>query len=127
MGKEGLNVFIHDPEYEKHKEIYQDPMKELLGKGSSGESEDGSSHASNSDKEDNCENEDTSALIINKTKTNRIASRRSIYLTIQSFLDFEDTVHRLMKLNIKPGHEPQLCHVIINCGAQQRTYETFSV
>ena len=110
--EEVLNVFKHDEEYEKNEELYQDLKKELLGEGSSGESEGGSSDASDSDKE-NSENEDTSAPIIDRTETNMIALRRTIYLTIQSSLDFEETVHKLMKLNLKPGHAPELCHMII--------------
>ena len=30
-----------------------------------------------------------------------------------------------MKLQIKPGQESELCHMIIDCCAQQRTYEKF--
>ena len=108
-------MFKHDLEYEENEKKYQDLKKELLG-GSSGESGDSSSDdsdASDSDKEDKSENEDTTAPIIDQTETNMIALRRTIYLTIQSSLDFEETVHKLMKLNLKPGHEPELCHMII--------------
>ena len=59
------------------------------------------------------------------TETNLISLRRTIYLTIQSSLDFEESVHKLNKLNIKPGQEQELCHMIIDCCAQQRTYEKF--
>ena len=48
-----------------------------------------------------------------------IALRRTIYLTIQSSLDFEETVHKLMKLNLKAGHETELCHMVLDCCAQQ--------
>ncbi|XP_040564702.1 pre-mRNA-splicing factor CWC22 homolog isoform X2 [Lepeophtheirus salmonis] len=48
-----------------------------------------------------------------------------IYLTIQSSLDFEETVHKLMKMELKSGHEQELCHMVIDCFAQQRTYEKF--
>ena len=71
------------------------------------------------------EDEDTSAPIIDQTETNMIALRRTIYLTIQSSLDFEETVHKLMKLNLKAGHEIELCHMVLDCCAQQRTYEKF--
>ena len=54
-----------------------------------------------------------------------IALRRTIYLTIQSSLDFEESVHKLIKLNLKPGHETELCHMVVDCCAQQRTYEKF--
>ena len=109
-----MNVFKHDPEYEDNEEKYQAIKKELLGEessdGSDGDSSDGS-ESSDSEKDD--KDEDTSAPIIDQTETNMIALRRTIYLTIQSSLDFEETVHKLMKLNLKPGHEPELCHMII--------------
>ena len=71
------------------------------------------------------EDNDTSAPILDQTETNMIALRRTIYLTIQSSLDFEESVHKLIKLNLKPGHETELCHMIVDCCAQQRTYEKF--
>ena len=107
-------MFKHDPEYEDNEEKYQAIKKELLGDessdGSEGDSSDGSD-SSDSEKDD--KDEDTSAPIIDQTETNMIALRRTIYLTIQSSLDFEETVHKLMKLNLKPGHETELCHMII--------------
>ena len=113
--EEVLNVFKHDAEYEINEEKYQEIKKELLGEDSSGESGGSSSDesGSESEKEDKDGEEDTSAPIIDQTETNMIALRRTIYLTIQSSLDFEETVHKLMKLNLKPGHEPELCHMII--------------
>ena len=109
-----LNVFKHDTEYEGTEEKYQAIKKELLGEESSDENGDGSSDQSDSsDSEKEGNEEDTSAPIIDQTETNMIALRRTIYLTIQSSLDFEETVHKLMKLNLKPGHEPELCHMII--------------
>merc|ERR1712061_679528 len=89
-----------------------------------GDSSSEGSDGSDSEKEDK-DDEDTSAPIIDQTETNMIALRRTIYLTIQSPLDFEETVHKLMKLNLKPGHEMELCHMVIDCCAQQRTYEKF--
>ena len=44
---------------------------------------------------------------------------------MQSSLDFEESVHKMLKLQIKPGQEQELCHMIIDCCAQQRTYEKF--
>merc|ERR1712156_106414 len=125
-GEEVLNVFKLDDAYEENEEKYQAIKKELLGEDSSDENEDGSSGESDSsDSEKDEKDEDTSAPIIDQTETNMIALRRTIYLTIQSSLDFEETVHKLMKLNLKPGHEPELCHMIVDCCAQQRTYEKF--
>lgn len=63
--------------------------------------------------------------IIDMTETNLIGLRRTIYLTLQSSLDFEEAAHKLLKLQVKPGQEGELCNMVLDCGAQQRTYEKF--
>ena len=63
--------------------------------------------------------------IIDQTETNMVAFRRTVYLTIQSSLDFEECAHKLLKMEIKPGYEEELCNMILDCCAQQRTYEKF--
>mgnify|MGYP000179728365 CR=1 FL=1 len=63
--------------------------------------------------------------IIDKTETNLVALRRTIYLTIQSSLDFEECAHKLMRMELKPGQEIELCHMFLDCCAEQRTYEKF--
>ena len=45
------------------------------------------------------------AAIVDATETNLVALRRTIYLTIQSSLDFEECVHKLLKMELKPGQE----------------------
>ena len=82
-------------------------FKLIFFKDGSGSSDDSSDDDAESEKE-----VDTSAPILDQTETNIIALRRTIYLTIQSSLDFEETVHKLMKLNLKPGHEMELCHMV---------------
>lgn len=47
--------------------------------------------------------------IIDQTETNLIALRRTIYLTIQSALDFEECAHKLLRLELKPGQEVWKC------------------
>ena len=90
--------------------------------GSSGSEKSGSGSSSDDDSDEEAEKKET---IVDATETNLISLRRTIYLTIQSALDFEEAVHKLNKLNIKPGQESELCHMIIDCCAQQRTYEKF--
>lgn len=63
--------------------------------------------------------------IIDNTETNLVALRRTIYLTINSSLDFEECAHKLMKMQLKPGQEVELCHMFLDCCAEQRTYEKF--
>lgn len=63
--------------------------------------------------------------IVDNTETNIIALRKTIYLTIQSSLDFEECAHKLLRMEIKPGQEQELCHMFLDCCAEQRTYEKF--
>lgn len=63
--------------------------------------------------------------IVDETETNLIALRRTIYLTIQSSLDHNECAHKMMKMQMKPGQETELCHMILDCCTQQRTYEKF--
>lgn len=52
--------------------------------------------------------------IIDQTETNLIALRRTIYLTIQSALDFEECAHKLLRLELKPGQEVRKCLIKLN-------------
>ena len=63
--------------------------------------------------------------IIDNTEANMVAFRRTVYLTIQSSLDYQECVHKMMKMDIKPGMEEELMAMILDCCAQQRTYEKF--
>lgn len=82
----------------------------------------GSDSDSSSDEE---ESEAKKQEIIDNTETNLVALRRTIYLTIHSSLDFEECAHKLMKMELKPGQEGELCHMFLDCCAEQRTYEKF--
>ncbi|KAK7865214.1 hypothetical protein R5R35_003929 [Gryllus longicercus] len=123
-----LNVFKFDPEYEGNEEKYGNVRKELLGMGSSG-SESGSGSSDDDEEESGSEQESDAegkeAAIIDNTETNLVALRRTIYLTIQSSLDFEECAHKLMRMELKPGQESELCHMLLDCCAEQRTYEKF--
>ncbi|XP_076368579.1 pre-mRNA-splicing factor nucampholin [Tachypleus tridentatus] len=119
-----LNVFKFDPEYEANEEKYKTIKMNILGENASG-SEDSDS-GSESDEEDEDEEEEAEdTQIMDNTETNLIALRRTIYLTIQSSLDFEECAHKLLKLEFKPGQIVELCHMILDCCAQRRTYEKF--
>ncbi|KAH3752088.1 hypothetical protein DPMN_186698, partial [Dreissena polymorpha] len=122
-----LNVFKPDPQFQENEEKYAILKKEILGEGSSdeeGESGSGSGSDSESDS-DNEEEEAAKQTIIDQTETNLVALKRTIYLTIQSSLDFEECAHKLMKMELKPGQEVELCYMILDCCAQMRTYEKF--
>ena len=56
--------------------------------------------------------EEARSEIIDQTETNMIALRRTIYLTIQSSLDFEECAHKMLKMQFKPGQEVRLKPVL---------------
>ena len=60
--------------------------------------------------------------IDDQTETNLINLRRTIYLTIMSSMDFEEAGHKLLKIQLAPGQEIELCTMLIECCSQERTY-----
>lgn len=127
-GEDILNVFKHDPEYEENEEKYKEIRTGILGDGSDdSSSEGGSDSGSDSDDEESDDEEEKaeSQIIIDQTETNMVAFRRTVYLTIQSSLDVDECAHKLLKGEIKPGWESELCNMILDCCAQQRTYIKF--
>ena len=60
------------------------------------------------------EGEKKSTLIVDSTETNLMTLRRTIYLTIQSSLDFEECAHKLIKMQLKPGQEARYAHLCVH-------------
>ncbi|XP_072393402.1 pre-mRNA-splicing factor CWC22 homolog [Diabrotica undecimpunctata] len=118
-----LNVFKFDDNYEENEDKYKTLSKEILG--SDGESESGSEGSEEESEDENEDEVKDQGTIIDNTETNLISLRRTIYLTIQSSLDFEECAHKLLKMELKPGQEIELCHMFLDCCAEQRTYEKF--
>lgn len=128
--EDNLNAFKFDEMYATNEDKYKGLSKEILGSDASdSDDEDGSGSGSDdSDAEDDEDDEEEKAkteAIIDNTETNLIALRRTIYLTINSSLDYEECAHKLMKMQLKPGQEIELCHMFLDCCAEQRTYEKF--
>jgi len=69
--------------------------------------------------------EDNSCAIIDNTETNLQTLRRIIYLTINCSAHHEECAHKLLRMELKPGQEPELCHMTLDCCAERRTYEKF--
>ncbi|PWN91639.1 MIF4G-domain-containing protein [Acaromyces ingoldii] len=127
--EESLNVFKADPAFVENEEKYREIKAEILGENS--DSEAGSDDESGDDEDSEGEDEDDEADeqakvdIQDKTETNLVNLRRTIYLTIMSSAGFEEAVHKLMKLNIPEGQEIELCNMIIECCSQERTFNKF--
>lgn len=120
--QDGLNVFKYDPEWEESEEAYKRLKAEILGEGSDEEDEDDETD----DSEDEEEKEEEKALEIkDQSNADLVNLRRTIYLTIMSSIDPEECCHKLMKLDLPAGQEPELPSMIIECCSQEKTYSKF--
>lgn len=116
-----LNIFKFDSEWEQHEEAYKKLKAEILGEDSDDEDEDGEDESS--DEESDAEEQQMD--IKDQSNTDLVNLRRTIYLTIMSSIDFEECCHKLMKINLPAGLEPELPSMIIECCSQERTYSKF--
>ncbi|KAM9709212.1 pre-mRNA-splicing factor CWC22 homolog isoform 1-T1 [Menidia menidia] len=122
-----LNVFKLDPDFLENEEKYKTIKREILDEGSSdsGEEGDGSDEDEDDEEENEAEGDEEKVTIFDKTEVNLVAFRRTIYLAIQSSLDFEECAHKLIKMDFPESQTKELCNMILDCCAQQRTYEKF--
>ncbi|KAJ3504958.1 hypothetical protein NLJ89_g7666 [Agrocybe chaxingu] len=119
--QEGLNIFKFDPNYLENEEKYKSIKAEILGEDSDDES--GSEEGSDEDSDE--EAVETKEGIEDRTETNLVNLRRIIYLTIMNALNYEETVHKLLKIQLEAGQEIELVNMIIECCSQERSYSTF--
>lgn len=117
-----LNVFKFDSEWEEHEEAYKKLKMEILGEAEGSDEEGYATGESSDDEEDQEERE---LEIKDQTNTDLTNLRRTIYLTIMSSLDFEEAVHKMLKINLPVGQEPELPSMIVECCSQERTYSKF--
>ena len=64
-------------------------------------------------------------VIHDRTATNDVHLRRTLYLTIMSSAGYEEAGHKLMKMGLQPVQEPELVRMIIDCCSQERTFLRF--
>ncbi|KAG0377458.1 pre-mRNA-splicing factor cwc22 [Mortierella sp. AD032] len=123
---EGLNVFKFDPEYLDNEEKYGAIKAEILGEDD--DSDESGEDESDDDEEDGEESREAlqkKMEIQDRTNTNLVNLRKTIYLTIKSSLNFEECCHKLMLIKLEQGQQIELCNMIIECCSQERTYEKF--
>ncbi|MED6284777.1 hypothetical protein CHARACLAT_022442 [Characodon lateralis] len=121
-----LNVFKMDPDFQENEEKYKTIKRDILDEGSSDSGEEGGGSDEDEDEEDENEEggEDEKVTIFDKTEVNLVAFRRTIYLAIQSSLDFEECAHKLIKMDFPDSqtvspqtqpHSPALTHFFSPC------------
>ncbi|RFU34801.1 hypothetical protein B7463_g1507, partial [Scytalidium lignicola] len=99
-----------------------DVQDEILGEGSDDEDEDDETDDSGDEEE---KGEEKTLEIKDQSNTDLVNLRRTIYLTIMSSIDPEECCHKLMKLNLPAGQEPELPSMVIECCSQEKTYSKF--
>ena len=108
------DVFKANPNFVEDEKAYENLKRSILGAESS-EDEEGSDAASDDEEEEESdEEEDEEQMEIrDRTETNLVNLRRTIYLTIMSSVDFEEAGHKLMKIKLEPGQEVSTTMVLV--------------
>lgn len=120
--EDSLNIFKFDPEWEENEEEYRKTKAEILGEGSDEDEDEDDSDDSEEDEE---KQEEKALEIKDQSNTDLVALRKTIYLTIMSSIDPEECCHKLMKVTLPAGLEPELPSMIIECCSQEKTYSKF--
>ncbi|KAG5925652.1 pre-mRNA-splicing factor cwc22 [Claviceps africana] len=123
--RDGLNIFKFDAEWEENEEAYKKLKAEILGEGSDYEDDDEGGEDESSDGDDDEEQQTKAMEIKDQSNADLVNLRRTIYLTIMSSADPEEAVHKLMKINLPAGQEPELPSMIVECCSQEKTYTKF--
>lgn len=126
---EMLNIFkAEEPDvFLKNEAAWADLSAEILGEQGGEEGEAETSEDSEAEEEEEFEQpaEKPTVEIHDMTEKDTIALRKTIYLTIMSSANYEECLHKILKLNIKEGQEIQVCTMLIDCNAMERTFQRF--
>ncbi|KAK7949762.1 pre-mRNA-splicing factor cwc22 [Apiospora saccharicola] len=117
-----LNIFKFDENWEENEAAYKKLRAEILGEGSDDEDDDDDEDESSDEEEDQ---EQKAVEIKDQSNTDLVNLRRTIYLTIMSSIDPEEGVHKLMRVNLPPGQEPEMPSMIVECCSQEKTYTKY--
>lgn len=99
-------MFKYDPEYLENEEKYNAIKVEILGEDDSDES--GSDDLDGDESDDDEESREAlqkKMEIQDRTNTNLVNLRKTIYLTIKSSLNFEECCHKLLMIKLEPGQQ----------------------
>ena len=115
-----VNFFRFEEDFDENEKQWKEIQKEILGE----EEERINKRIEQlDDEEESSESEEEKIEDI--TEQDLMNLRKTIYLVIVSSVDFEEVVHKLMKINLREGQEIELCNMIVECCTQERTYLRF--
>jgi len=132
-----LNIFRpEDPDkYEAENHAWLKLSREILGEDSDEDDNSSDSSDSNSDSEDsedarhnlNKSNKEAAneLQITDYTAEELVELRKRVYLAIMSSANFEECVHKIQQLNVREGAEIEVCRMLIDCCAMERTFQRF--
>ncbi|UKK00915.1 cell-cycle-control protein [Theileria orientalis] len=130
VAQEHLNIFqpVTPEVYRAENAKWEGIKNSLLGIEEAGTDTSEDSEASSEDSED--EESDKKGgkdlvRITDSTEQDLINLRKTLYLCIMSSLNYEECVHKLLKLNIDEGKEIEVCTMLIDCCAMERTFQQF--
>ncbi|GFE53861.1 cell cycle control protein [Babesia ovis] len=137
--EEVLNVFrpVEPEVYMQEEEKWTHIRNQLMGisdaeDGAESDSSADSEAEGGSDNEDEADDLDVSkqpggptTVIRDSTNQDLVNLRKTVYLCIMSSLNYEECVHKLLKLNVKEGSEIEICTMLIDCCAMERTFQPF--
>ncbi|KAK9418787.1 hypothetical protein SUNI508_07807 [Seiridium unicorne] len=118
--QDSLNIFRFDEKWEENEAAYKHLKAEILGEGSDYEDDDDDDESSDEEEEEVKVQE-----IKDQSNTDLVNLRKTIYLTIQSSIDAEESVHKLLKVNLPAGYESELASMVIECCSQEKTYTKY--
>ncbi|KKF95653.1 Pre-mRNA-splicing factor cwc22 [Ceratocystis platani] len=119
-----LNIFKYDPNFEDSEAAYKRLKAEILGEASGSDDESGDDDSDEDDSSDE-DDEEKKIEIQDQSNADLVNLRRTIYLTIKSSMDPEEAVHKLIRVKIPVGFEHELPSMIMECCAQEHTYQKF--
>jgi len=107
--EEKVNFFQYESNYTENNKQWEEIQKEILGE----EEERINKRIEQLDDEEESSESEEEDKIEDITEQDLMNLRKTIYLVIASSVDFEEVVHKLMKLNIREGQEIELCNMIV--------------
>ena len=124
-----LDFFRFDPNFIENEEKWELAKHAILGSDDEGSDDDGN----DGDDEDESDDQDKeqaeeqkgfggSSLIVDETGTEAVNFKKIVYLTIMSSMDAEEVTHKLRQLKLKQGQEIELCRILVECCAQEKTF-----
>ena len=131
----GLDVFKVDEKFGENERLWGEVKAELLGDEEEegeegegdgeqeGEQEGGPPAAAPSNPSNPSKAGKGDQQIVDLTEQDLINLRRTIYLTIMSAASFEEGSHKLAKLRIPVGYEGELANMLIECCANEKSFQ----